>query len=58
MIRKAVEEDRLLLQHFFELMITDTFEKEGVGHLVEDIKDEIVSKHTYIEEHLKGHIVK
>ena len=48
-IRRPKREDIKPLYHFFETVITDTFNKEGIGEKVDDIKDEIEMKKTYIE---------
>ena len=42
------------LKKFFELIIVDTFIKEGVGHLKDDIRDEINSKIKYLNEDLES----
>ncbi|MFJ8262063.1 GNAT family N-acetyltransferase [Rummeliibacillus sp. NPDC094406] len=37
------------LNHFFRLVITDTFTKEGIGEKLDDIEDEIEAKEKYLE---------
>ena len=40
-IRRPMSENISELNHFFRLVITDTFSKEGIGEMLEDIEDEI-----------------
>lgn len=54
MIREATREDEKQLEEFFNYAITDTFVKEGVGHLIEDIKNEINYKMLTFEESLNN----
>ena len=37
------------LHRFFKTVITDTFIKEGIGHLLQDMEDEIETKKAYLE---------
>lgn len=48
------ERDINELNKFFYNVIKDTYDKEGVGHLVEDINDEINSKNEYIKMDLES----
>lgn len=50
MIRRPCSDDRKDLLDFFTLMIRDTYTKEGVGHLEEDIENEIHSKMLYLKQ--------
>lgn len=54
MIRRPNRSDRQRLIDFFKLMVTDTFEKEGVGHLKEDIQNEIQEKIKYLDMDLES----
>jgi len=49
-IRRPQIEDREQLQQFFQYTITDTYIKEGIEHLKEDLKNEIHSKMVLLEE--------
>ncbi|MGB3261476.1 GNAT family N-acetyltransferase [Paenisporosarcina sp.] len=51
-IRRPNYEDIQELDHFFEIMITDTFNKEGIGHLVNEMQEEIETKKQFIEQDL------
>jgi len=53
-IRRPKSEDSKQLNEFFETVITDTFNKEGIGEKVDDIKDEIELKKKYIESDFKS----
>lgn len=57
MIRKAERRDETFLRKYFEYVIADTFVKEGVGHLVDDIKNEVISKMATFEESLNDEAV-
>ncbi|MFC0186890.1 GNAT family N-acetyltransferase [Fictibacillus aquaticus] len=48
-IRRPVEEDRSELHHFFKTVITDTFNKNGIGDKAEDLENEINEKKKYLE---------
>ena len=52
-IRRPKREDIKPLNEFFETVITDTFNKEGIGDKVDDTKDEIEIKKAYIEMDIK-----
>lgn len=43
-IRRPNRSDRKAMEHFFRFVITDTFAKEGLADLSEDIEQEIDSK--------------
>ncbi len=49
MIRRPLESDKQQLREFFTLVIRDTYDSLGVGHLEDDILDEIESKMNYLE---------
>jgi len=48
-IRRPGREDSEELEAFFRTVIEDTFAKEGIGHLTDDIEQEIATKLTYLE---------
>ncbi|QPC45534.1 GNAT family N-acetyltransferase [Mangrovibacillus cuniculi] len=48
-LRRPTVTDVHILHRFFELMIFDTYEKDGIGDKVEDIQQEIEEKKTYLE---------
>jgi len=48
-IRRPRIEDRNELHSHFKIVITDTFIKEGIGNLLEDLNDEILTKEKYLE---------
>ncbi|MBI9015319.1 MAG: GNAT family N-acetyltransferase [Clostridiales bacterium] len=48
MIRRPKTEDLKALEEFFHLVISDTFSKEGLAELVDDINGEVKSKMEYI----------
>jgi len=52
MIRRPRIEDIKALEEFFHLVISDTFGKEGLADLVDDIKAEVSSKIDYIKKDL------
>lgn len=54
MIRHVQADDRAALEQFFRLMIEDTFEKEGVGHLKDEIRHEEKEKMTFFDRSLTG----
>lgn len=47
-IRRARREDLEELNRFFRIVITDTFTKEGIGDLVNEMEEEIETKKRYI----------
>nr|WP_272508337.1 GNAT family N-acetyltransferase [Paenisporosarcina quisquiliarum] len=47
-IRRPNYGDIQELDHFFKLMIMDTFNKEGIGHLVNEMKEEIETKKQFL----------
>ncbi|MEH7121777.1 GNAT family N-acetyltransferase [Bacillus sp. JJ1773] len=47
-IRRPTAENIRELNHFFRVVITDTFSKEGIGEMLEDIEDEIEAKKKYL----------
>lgn len=53
MIRRPNENDLDALRIFFDLVIRDTYTKEGVGHLIDDIRNEIESKIDYVKEDIR-----
>lgn len=48
-ISRPKKEDREELHHFFRLVITDTFIKDGIGEKLADIEEEIEVKKQYLE---------
>ena len=57
-IRRPKYEDIQELNHFFEIVITDTFIKEGIGDLVNEMKEEIETKKQYLAGHIQRVIVR
>lgn len=53
-IGRPVSEDLEELDGFAEMMVTDTFRKEGLGHLLDDINGEIAGKRRAIREDLES----
>ncbi|MCT8136838.1 GNAT family N-acetyltransferase [Anaerobacillus sp. CMMVII] len=53
-IRRPSLEDVEVLHQFFRLVITDTFAKEGLGHLLDDIEKEIESKRKLVSTDLES----
>ncbi|RDI41357.1 GNAT family N-acetyltransferase [Falsibacillus pallidus] len=49
-IRRPAKEDEKELHVFFQLVISDTFSKEGIGHMMEDIQEEIHTKKQYLDK--------
>lgn len=47
-VRRPNRGDIKAIEHFFRLVITDTFAKEGLADLLEDIEQEIDSKNRYL----------
>jgi GNAT superfamily N-acetyltransferase len=54
-IRRPRIEDIKELNQFFRIMITDTFTKEGIGEMVDDINDEIKIKEKYLKSDFESH---
>ena len=52
MIRRPSLDDLNELENFFLLVIKDTYEKEGLGDLTDDIYNEVQEKIKYIKEDL------
>jgi len=50
MIRQVLREDLKALEVFFELVIRDTYVKEGIGHLEKEILEEVAQKMTYVSD--------
>lgn len=48
-IRRIKREDKVQLKSLFETVVTDTYTKEGIGHMTKEIKEEVESKMKYIE---------
>lgn len=53
-IRRPVYEDTAELNNFFNMVITDTFIKEGIGGLLEDMEKEIEVKKEYLLQDLSS----
>lgn len=53
-IRRPVYGDTAELNGFFRMVITDTFNKEGIGGLLDDIEKEIEVKKEYLLEDLSS----
>lgn len=53
-IRRPRMEDKNPLHHFFKVVITDTFMKEGIGEKLDDIEAEIEMKNHYLETDLSS----
>ncbi len=53
-IRRPTFEDIPELKRFFRTVINDTFEKEGIGEMVEDMNEEIKAKDDYLESDLES----
>lgn len=49
-IRRSASEDSLKLAQFFRMVITHTFHKEGIGHLVDDLEAEFESKQQILQQ--------
>ena len=49
-IRRPTVEDASKLNEFFRIVITDTFQKEGIENLVDDMEDEINTKVHYLDQ--------
>lgn len=53
-IRRPTEDDKDRLVKFFKIVVVDTFIKEGIEEMVEDLEEEIESKKQYLENDLKS----
>lgn len=53
-IRRPGEDDRNSLNHFFRMVVTDTFNKEGIADMVDDMESEIKAKNTYLATDLES----
>ncbi|GIN37123.1 GNAT family N-acetyltransferase [Heyndrickxia oleronia] len=53
-IRRPTISDSEELNDFFKIVIVDTFSKEGLSHLHEEIKSEIESKKNYLKSDLES----
>lgn len=53
-IRRPTISDSEELNDFFKTVIVDTFSKEGLSHLHEEIKSEIESKKNYLKSDLES----
>lgn len=53
-VRRPKLEEIEQLNEFFRIVIVDTFKKEGIGHLVDDLADEIEMKEKYLETDLES----
>ncbi|MGN7166515.1 GNAT family N-acetyltransferase [Paenibacillus cellulositrophicus] len=53
-IRRPKAADVEAIHTFFRLVITDTFEKEGIADLHDDIEHEIASKQDYLRQDLES----
>lgn len=51
-IRRPNIDDKDNLLEFFKLVLEDTFIKEGIEDLVEDLEEEIIDKKKYLEDDL------
>ncbi|WP_311083161.1 GNAT family N-acetyltransferase [Paenibacillus polymyxa] len=54
-IRRPEIKDIEKLNELFRIVITDTFAKEGIGHMLEDIEKEIETKRVYLERDFESH---
>lgn len=50
LIRRPKAADIDELNNFFRTVITDTFHKEGIGDLQEDMEEEIEAKNRYLHQ--------
>ncbi|MFD1739600.1 GNAT family N-acetyltransferase [Bacillus salitolerans] len=55
LIRRPTVEDVIELETFFRTVITDTFQREGIGDLVEDMEDEMKAKINYLNRDIRSH---
>jgi len=53
-IKRPTEDDKDQLVEFFKTVVVDTFIKEGIEEMVEDLEEEIESKKQYLENDLKS----
>ena len=53
-IRRPIEDDKYQLVEFFKTVVVDTFIKEGIKEMVDDLEEEIESKKQYLENDLKS----
>ncbi|WP_210366301.1 GNAT family N-acetyltransferase [Bacillus sp. REN3] len=53
-IRRPLAKERLQLNEFFKLVITDTFIKEGIGEKLDDLHEECAIKEKYLENDLES----
>lgn len=53
-IRRPVDEDKLKLKTLFQCVIKDTYEKEGLSHMTDEINDEVHQKMVYLEQDLES----
>ncbi|TYS16569.1 GNAT family N-acetyltransferase [Rossellomorea vietnamensis] len=53
-IRRPTNDDIEQLKQFFRSVVTDTFYKEGIGNMVEDLEDEIECKINYLIDDLQS----
>ncbi|MBV7506191.1 GNAT family N-acetyltransferase [Bacillus sp. sid0103] len=53
-IRRPEREDQEELSQFFRIVITDTFAKEGLAEMVEEIEQEIELKMKYVQSDLES----
>lgn len=53
-IRRPSGKDAEALNGFFRTVITDTFEKEGIGDKVDDLEEEIIMKERYLQSDLES----
>ncbi|MFT4413796.1 N-acetyltransferase family protein [Fredinandcohnia humi] len=53
-VRRPSPDDVKELHAFFRTVITDTFQKEGIGELVEDIEEEVETKVKYLASDLES----
>ena len=49
-IRRPSNKDIIEIQALFRLVVTDTFQQEGIGELIDDIEEEIQTKITYLNQ--------
>lgn len=53
-IRRPLATDIPQLNEFLKIVITDTFNKEGIGDMVDDLQDEIKTKKLYLQSDLES----
>lgn len=54
-IRRPEIKDIEKINELFRIVIIDTFAKEGIGHMLEDIDEEIETKRVYLERDFESH---